>query len=135
MIQHMFNTSGSREVLAGANVSVSANMAGALFLDKGTFIKWIVDTRATNHMIGDHQHLLDEGLIENAGHVQLPTGDSAKVSHVGNYHLGGGDVLINLLCVPAFKFNLMSVPKDLNCCATFFLNCCVLQDLSSGRVR
>lgn len=81
-----------------------------------------MDTCASNHMINDYTHLLVEGLIENAGQVQLPTGDSTRVSHVGNCSLGGGDTLTNVLCVPAFKFNHMSVSnltKDLNCCAIF----------------
>jgi len=78
------------------------------------------------------------GVANMAGHVQLPTGDSAKVSHIGDCHVGGGDFLRKVLCVPAFKFNLMSVSqvtKDLNCCVTFFPHYCVFQDLSSGKVR
>lgn len=47
-------------------------------------------------------------------------------------------VLKRVLCVPTFKFNLMSVSevtKDLNCCVTFSPKCCVFQDFSSGKVR
>lgn len=103
MTQSMFTPSPSGHAHNAANqvpignISGSANMASTFFPDKESFIKWIVD-RATNHMISDPKHLLDDGLIENAGQVQLPTGDSARVSHVGNYHLGGGDVLKNVLC-------------------------------------
>ncbi|KAH0638973.1 hypothetical protein KY285_035559 [Solanum tuberosum] len=32
-------------------------------------------------------------LIENAGKVQFPTGDSANVSHIGDYNIRGDDVL------------------------------------------
>ncbi|KAH0737540.1 hypothetical protein KY290_036245 [Solanum tuberosum] len=50
----------------------------------------------------------------NAGNVQLPTGNFAQISHSGNYPLlGGGDLLKDVLCVPSFRFNLMSVSKDL----------------------
>ena len=49
-----------------------------------------------------------------------------------------GEVFRNVLCVPAFKFNLLSVSKltkELNCCVSFFPTCCVFQDLSSGKVK
>lgn len=75
------------------------------------------------NMAGDPKHLHHEGLIENAGQIQLPTGDLAQVSHIGNCHLEGGDVLREVLCAPTFKFNLMSVSqvaKDLNYSVTFF---------------
>ena len=43
-----------------------------------------------------------------------------------------------MLCVPAFKFNLLSVSKltkELNCCVSFFPTCSIFQDLSSGKVK
>ncbi|OIT33509.1 hypothetical protein A4A49_23029 [Nicotiana attenuata] len=100
--------------------------------------KWILDTGATNHMTGDKSLLKNETLVGNSGQVQLPTGDSAPISHMGECQLTGGDVLKDVLCVPAFKFNLISVSKvteDLKCSVTFFPKCCVFQDLLSGRVK
>uniref|UniRef100_M1CPP5 Integrase core domain containing protein n=1 Tax=Solanum tuberosum TaxID=4113 RepID=M1CPP5_SOLTU len=113
----------------------SANMVGISFLP---ILKWIIDTGASHHMIGDPRYLQHKDLIENAGKVQLPTGDSANVSHIGDCHIGGGDVFRKVLCVPAFKFNLMSVyqvTKNLNCSVTFFPKYCVFQDLSSVKMR
>ncbi|KAG5583055.1 hypothetical protein H5410_053682 [Solanum commersonii] len=40
----------------------------------------INDTQGTANMAGQ---------IDNAGHVQMPTGTSAKVSHIGDCHIGG----------------------------------------------
>ncbi|OIS99405.1 hypothetical protein A4A49_62550, partial [Nicotiana attenuata] len=100
--------------------------------------KWIVHTGATNHMTGDKSLLKNKTSVGNSGQVQLPTGDSASISHMGDCQLTGGDVLKDVLCVPAFKFNLMSVSKvteDLKCSVTFFPKCCVFQDLLSGRVK
>ncbi|XP_015068864.1 uncharacterized protein LOC107013473 [Solanum pennellii] len=51
--------------------------------------------------------------VSSAEKVQLPTGEFAHISHIGNYPLSGGDSLKVVLCVPSFKFNLMSVSKDL----------------------
>jgi len=45
--------------------------------------------------------------------------------------------LKDVLCVPSFNLNLMSVSKitsALNCCVVLFPHGCVLQDLATGRV-
>uniref|UniRef100_A0A3Q7HPE8 Reverse transcriptase Ty1/copia-type domain-containing protein n=1 Tax=Solanum lycopersicum TaxID=4081 RepID=A0A3Q7HPE8_SOLLC len=55
-----------------------ANMAGNSYLFKDDSLQWVVDTGATHHMINDAKYLHCERLIENAGSVQLPTGDSTK---------------------------------------------------------
>jgi len=115
----------------------TANIAGNFSLSQGSSMKWIVDTEASHHMIGDSHVLHNKGLLDNVGHVQLPTGDSAKVSHVGDCHIGGGDILRKVLCVPSFQFNLMSVSqvtKDLNC-VTFFHNIVFFRTSCLGRSR
>ncbi|OIS98959.1 hypothetical protein A4A49_61011, partial [Nicotiana attenuata] len=104
----------------------------------GTSANMEVDTGATNHMTGDKSLLKNETSVGNSGQVQLPTGDSASISHMGECQLTGGDVLKDVLCVPTFKFNLMSASKvteDLKCSVTFFPKCCIFQDLLSGRVK
>ncbi|KAG5569075.1 hypothetical protein H5410_058841 [Solanum commersonii] len=92
-------------------ISGTANMTGNHLPPVAAHLKWIVDTGASHHMVGDPTYLHHSVLIENAGQVQLPTGTSAKVSHVGDCHIEGGDVLRRVLCVPAFKFNLLSVSQ------------------------
>uniref|UniRef100_A0A3Q7JBE5 Retrotransposon Copia-like N-terminal domain-containing protein n=1 Tax=Solanum lycopersicum TaxID=4081 RepID=A0A3Q7JBE5_SOLLC len=56
----------------------SAHMAG-----KNSYLKWIIDTGATDHMIHDHNKLHSESKVGSIGRVQLPTGDSTMVSHMG----------------------------------------------------
>lgn len=89
-------------------------------------------------MVGN-ESLLNTGLISpNPGKVQLPTGDFAMITKSGNCQLEGGDVVHNVLCVPDFHFNLLSVSKltrELNCCASFFPDFFVLQDLFTGKVK
>ena len=119
------------------DISGTANMTGN-HLSSNASLKWIIDTGAFHHIVRDYTCLYNSVMVENAGQVQLPTGTSAKVSHIGDCHIGGGDVLRRVLCVPAFKFNLLSVSqmtKDLNCCVTFYPSCSVLQDLGSGKMR
>ncbi|XP_019257850.1 PREDICTED: uncharacterized protein LOC109236082 [Nicotiana attenuata] len=60
--------------------------------------KWIVDTGATNHMVGNQDTLHEKVTTGNAGSVQLPTGDLAKVSHVGSCQLNGGETITGVLC-------------------------------------
>ena len=98
------------------DISCTANMTGN-HLSLGASWKCIIDTDTSHHIVRDPTYLYNSVLVENAGQVQLPTCTSAKVSHIGDCHIGGGDVLRRVLCVPAFKFNLMSVSqvtKDLN---------------------
>ncbi|XP_075074777.1 uncharacterized protein LOC142162332 [Nicotiana tabacum] len=61
----------------------SAHMAGILLSEHKLSCDWIVDTRVTNHMTSN-KHLLDDVKIGNNGQVQMPTGHSAKISHVGS---------------------------------------------------
>lgn len=87
-----------------------------------------MDSGCTDHMISNKQHLHIEIIMRNAGKVQLPTSDSASISHIGSVQLNKGEVISDVLCVPAFKFNLLSVSKltkELNCYVSFFLTCCV----------
>ncbi|XP_070012961.1 uncharacterized protein LOC142176278 [Nicotiana tabacum] len=89
-------------------------------------------------MIGNKDLLHHETQTENVDQVQLPTGDSAKITNIGDCQLSGGDIIKNVLCVPAFKFNLLfvsKVTKDLNRFASFFPTFCVFQDLLSRRVK
>lgn len=76
------------DACAGKNgvATRSVNMEGTnhFFSRESNHVKWIVDIGATNHMIGDHRHLMSGGLLENVGQVnggqvQLPTGDSTRV--------------------------------------------------------
>nr|XP_016482304.1 PREDICTED: uncharacterized protein LOC107803184 [Nicotiana tabacum] len=106
----------------------SANIEGKCFCGNIALcknlelFKWIVDIGVTNHMTGDKNLLKNKTSIANSGQVQLPTGDSVPISHMGE----------------SFKFNLKSVSKvteDLKCSVTFFPKCCVFQDLLFGRVK
>ncbi|XP_070004414.1 uncharacterized protein [Nicotiana sylvestris] len=47
-----------------------------------------VDAGATNHMTRNESLLLDNGKVESAGNVQMPTGESTKVTKIGNSPLG-----------------------------------------------
>ena len=69
--------------------------------------------------------------------VHLPNGSKVNISHIGQCRLPQG-VIQNVLHVPDFKLNLLSVPKmtkELQCCMVFYPDFCLLQDLHTGKVR
>nr|XP_009799659.1 PREDICTED: uncharacterized protein LOC104245702 [Nicotiana sylvestris] len=64
---------------------------------------------ASAHMAGATKELLhNKQSVGSTGQVQLPTGYSATISHMGECQITGGDTLNDVLCVPTFKFNLLS---------------------------
>ena len=118
--------------------TASANSAGITHSHIDDSVKWVVDTGSTNHMIGNKAVFQTSTLVDDVGKVQLPTGESANISHIGKCQFSGGNFIKNVLCVPTFKFNLLSVSKltkELKCCAEIFPDFCLFQYLSYGKVR
>ncbi|XP_019255026.1 PREDICTED: uncharacterized protein LOC109233599 [Nicotiana attenuata] len=72
------------------------------------------------------------------GNVHLPNGKIVPVMYQGKCKITGGESIQNVLCVPDFKYNLLSVSKltkELFCSVLFFPSFCVFQDLCTGKVR
>jgi hypothetical protein len=74
---------------------------------------WIIDTGATDHMVYLISFLTTIISVV-AKHVRLPNGDLAAVTHMGSVKLSTTLTLTNVLCVPSFSFNLISVSKLIN---------------------
>ncbi len=69
--------------------------------------------------------------------VTLPNGISVLVTHIGTIKLTPTLELTNVLCVPSFDFNLISISKltsSLHCCVFFLSNLCFIQDLLLWRM-
>ncbi|OIT39815.1 hypothetical protein A4A49_63698, partial [Nicotiana attenuata] len=101
---------------------------------------WIVDSGATHHISSNLNLMSDVSRITDKRRekVTLTNGGCAKIEHIGSSFLSDFDKLENVLHVPDFKFNLMSVSKltrDLSCAAIFLPELCVFQDLYNGRVK
>ncbi|KAF5784023.1 putative RNA-directed DNA polymerase [Helianthus annuus] len=110
-----------------------ANMAGRL--DDGS--KWIVDSGCTEHItpILDSFH----GNIETTRElpVTIPNGDSIPVKGKGSCTLSNGIKISDVLYIPEFTCNLLSVSRltqDLHCTVTFFPDFFIMQDLSSRKL-
>ena len=97
---------------------------------------WILDSGATDHIISDPS-LFSQTKPSFIPTVNLPTGSSASITATGTVPFNPNITLKNVLCVPSFHLNLMSVSKltsALNCCVILFPNFCLLQDLATGKM-
>ena len=82
----------------------------ARVVNRSTFtgIDWIIDTRATDHMVHSISVFSSITSLSNT-YVYLPNGERALVTHIGTIHLTEKLILHNVLCVPSFSFNLISI--------------------------
>ena len=96
---------------------------------------WILDTGATDHMVCS-QNLMSSSIPVTIRHVHLPDHSLVHVTHIGTVHFSNNFILHNVLCVPSFKLNLVSIAKLTQttlCHVTFTNNMCLVQDKCSGK--
>ena len=94
--------------------------------------EWIIDIGAINHMVADI-NLLDKPAIVSRG-IYLPNGAVAKVTHADSSNITARTSLTNVLHLPQFKFNLISVSKltkELGCSVSFFPDFGLFKDISN----
>jgi hypothetical protein len=92
----------------------------------------IIDSGATDHITSSPKLLVNQRKNTLLPPVTMPSGEQAPITSIGNLPLNSTVTLKNVLGVPTFKVDLMSVSritKDLNCSVTFFPYWCILQDL------
>jgi len=92
---------------------------------------WILYTGATDHMVCSTSYFTTIiAFVSNL--VRLPNGNFATVTHIGTVKVSSTLTLTNVLCVPSFSFNLVSVSKltkNISCCIIFLANICYIQHL------
>ncbi|CAL1378154.1 unnamed protein product [Linum trigynum] len=96
---------------------------------------WIVDTGATDHISCNLSGFLAHKEIKNV-FLTLPNGQKAEATHIGVVKLPCSIVLHQVLYVPSFSFNLISVSKltkTLPVSLTFKSSFCEIQDLLTRR--
>ena len=71
---------------------------------------WVIDTGATNHMVHSITCFTTITATLNT-FVNLPNGEVASVTHVGIVKIYEHLTLHNVLCVPSFSINLISVSQ------------------------
>ena len=93
---------------------------------------WVLDTGATDHIVHSVD-LFTKITSSITSFVQLPNGERVVVTHIGTIQVTSSLILENVLCVPYFTFNLISISqltKSLSCCFIFLTNLCFIQALS-----
>ncbi|XP_010670274.1 uncharacterized protein LOC104887355 [Beta vulgaris subsp. vulgaris] len=72
---------------------------------------WIIDSRATDHMIFDDQMLINKRKLVKMIEVGLPDGSKNHVSVIGDVMITVDLMLRDVLFVPCFQHNLISIGK------------------------
>lgn len=96
---------------------------------------WIPDTRATDHMVYLADLLTTKSCVTNQN-MHLSNRAIATITHIGSIHFANF-ILNDVLCVPSFKLNLISISKlvhNSHYLTTFTNNTCIQQDQRSGKM-
>ncbi|KAK0588592.1 hypothetical protein LWI29_002973 [Acer saccharum] len=117
--------------------SSQANAITKPGLSKVASRSWIIDSGATDHISSSSKLFFRKDDNCSLPPVSLPSGEKANIVAKGSLPLNSVYYLHDVLCVPTFKVDLMSVSRltrGLNCSITFFPYCCILQDLATRRM-
>ena len=72
---------------------------------------WIIDTGASDHMCHNANLFTETHILPQAYHITLPNGHVVHVHKVGSVRFHPDIILHNVLHVPQFKYNLLSIGK------------------------
>lgn len=72
---------------------------------------WIIDSGASNHMCFDKSALFSIKTLEIPHSVTLPNGQKTHAYNIGNTYIADNVVLSNILYVPMFRYNLLSIGR------------------------
>ena len=99
--------------------------------------KWVIDSGATYHMIGNSSLFTMFQPLPSTSTVTLTDRSTSCVHGSGTIHHTPLITLTSVLSLPQFSFNLISVSKfthTLYCNISFFPNYCLIQDLLTKRI-
>ena len=99
--------------------------------------KWVIDSRATDHMIGNSSLFTTFQSHPSTSTVSLADGSTSCVLRSWTIHPTSSITLTSVMSLSQFSFNLIYVSKltcTLNCDISYFPNYCMIQDLSTKRV-
>lgn len=117
----------------------NAFMAGKFYFISHIGVSWVLDSGATDHIC----HNLDmfdsyHNIALGDNTITIPVGRKVAIMHKGIVKVASDIILQDVLHVPHFHFNLISIPKlcqDLQCSVNFTSTSCVLQGPSLTHPR
>ncbi|GAA0148852.1 hypothetical protein LIER_08181 [Lithospermum erythrorhizon] len=115
----------ARAAAAGADIGLNDKLTGKLFVSN-----LIIDSGASSHITGDLS-ILSDSIDISACRVGLPDGHLYSAVKRGNVYLSSHFVLRDVLYVPQFTCNLISVTQltnSMNCVVKITKNVCIIQD-------
>lgn len=115
----------------------NANFAGTLPKSKSLVCfsttstsDWILDSGASDHMCSSKSMFSTISPLNQPITISLPNGDILSISFAGTVQITPEIILTNVLYVPNFKYNLLSIHRltqQLNCTVNFTSTTCFLQ--------
>ena len=107
-----------------------ALMAGNYCLLSCSESTWLIDSGASDHICSDLSCFSDyTNFSDHNNYITIPDGSKVLVQHIGTVKINDDIILHNVLHVPQFQFNLISVHKlctDLHCEVHFSHTQCFL---------
>jgi len=97
-------------------------------------LEWVLDSGASHHMTFNRDILSNISKLPTTVYVTIPNDKEEIITIEGTVNLGNGLVLQNVLYIPSFTCNLISVHQlanDKNCIIIYSARCCLIQDLTS----
>jgi len=112
---------------ADSEEDLNTNFAGVILCTHAGVNKteWILDLGATDHIAYFFDQLIESKTLQLKSSITLPNGHTSDISSIGKVKLSNDLVLQDVLYLPDFKYNLLSVPqltRHSNCIVIFFPN-------------
>ena len=121
--------SGSANQVSGMQFRTNSVIFATTVTVDSAHDMWILDSGATHHITPYIDLVHNPSPINSQLH--LPNGECSKVTHIGNIHLTPDITLSNVLVVPKFHCNLLSIPQltsNNSVTVLFSATKCILQD-------
>lgn len=127
-------TGGSSQKESETDEEIDYGFSGMVSSSQEKFtgaLEWIIDSGASDHMTSSLENLMNVKRVPSIFTITLPTGATTMITHIGDVVLENGLKLVDVLYVPQFHHNLLSIHKlaqDNNCEVIFHPKSCTIMD-------